>query len=244
MVACFLPTDWTIAARPFQHHHRFSMPRLLALLLAAALKLAQPQKIIQLSQVANDGTILPFTTDSKAQEKCKSAGCRDKHELCKFWAEEGECKSNPDFMEEKCPVSCGTCHAKTRRRKNVEKPEETVDPKYAERVLNQVLDYGVQQTAIGKEAKGTLARIEETIRYMQDGKTLALPFDILDNCINRHEHCSFWAYSGECESNKSFMNLNCAPSCFSCNLLDADARCPPNLDAEPAIRPGDLNKVR
>src|SRR6476660_2635684 len=35
--------------------------------------------------------------------------CKDTHELCSFWAEKGECLSNPSFMDTGCAVSCGTC---------------------------------------------------------------------------------------------------------------------------------------
>jgi prolyl 4-hydroxylase len=39
------------------------------------------------------------------------------------------------------------------------------------------------------------------------------------------------------------MATNCAPSCFTCHLIDIKARCPARVDAEPALRPGDLNKM-
>lgn len=40
------------------------------------------------------------------------------------------------------------------------------------------------------------------------------------------------------------MKTNCAPSCMSCHLIDIAARCPPlGDDVEPALQPGDLNKM-
>lgn len=39
------------------------------------------------------------------------------------------------------------------------------------------------------------------------------------------------------------MTTNCAPSCKSCEMIDIQNRCPPLVDATPALYPGDLNKM-
>lgn len=39
------------------------------------------------------------------------------------------------------------------------------------------------------------------------------------------------------------MTTNCAPSCKTCNLIDINNRCPKLVDAKPALRPGDLNRM-
>lgn len=39
------------------------------------------------------------------------------------------------------------------------------------------------------------------------------------------------------------MTVNCAPACKTCNLIDIKNRCPPLVDAIPALHPGDLNKM-
>ncbi|GKY94173.1 hypothetical protein MPSEU_000383300 [Mayamaea pseudoterrestris] len=196
--------------------------------------------------------ILEFRPDgsfhSLQDERNKNAiDCRDQHDLCSFWAEAGECTSNADFMEIGCPISCDTCEvfAAAQSSKALHNHElADVTPEQAAQLLEQSLDFGVRQSAVGNDAKGTLLKIQKTIDYMKDEKTLALPFDILENCLNGHELCSFWGYSGECETNKVFMNLNCAPTCFACNLVDMEEeRCPLVHDAEPALRPGDLNQM-
>lgn len=148
--------------------------------------------------------------------------CQDQHEHCSFWSSEGECLLNPDYMAVHCPKSCGTCArflAQHEQCTNHDSDRESVDPGYLELTLIKSLEFGVKQAAIGDTAPATLARIEATALYMRDEKTLSLPFDILEKCVNQHELCSFWAVEDECEDNKAFMNLNCAPACFSCNLL-------------------------
>lgn len=176
-------------------------------------------------------------------------GCTDQHELCSFWAEKGECKSNPGYMENNCPVSCGTCKKVERKltasssvNTNLAYPDD-VDPEVALQTMEQSTAFGLKQVASGVDMKATLIRIVESANYMKDAKTQSLPKDILDNCSNKHEMCAFWATVGECEKNKAYMTTQCSPSCFSCNMIDIAARCPPLEDAEPALHPGDLNKV-
>jgi len=36
--------------------------------------------------------------------------CQNRHPDCTFWALEGECEANPDYMLLKCAPSCKTCH--------------------------------------------------------------------------------------------------------------------------------------
>jgi hypothetical protein len=38
------------------------------------------------------------------------AGCEDAEERCWSWAEQGECKRNPGFMQVTCRVSCDACN--------------------------------------------------------------------------------------------------------------------------------------
>ena len=46
------------------------------------------------------------------------------------------------------------------------------------------------------------------------------------HCLNTHERCAFWASVGECEDNPGFMQVECAPACRCCELLDVKVRCP------------------
>lgn len=49
--------------------------------------------------------------------------------------------------------------------------------------------------------------------------------------------------AGECEVNPSYMKLQCAPSCQTCDQLSFEKRCPYDKDAPTALNPGDLNKL-
>lgn len=57
------------------------------------------------------------------------------------------------------------------------------------------------------------------------------------------ELCSYWAVQGECESNPTYMQKNCAPACQTCELLDIRLKCPMGEDNEPVYKPGDLNNL-
>lgn len=173
----------------------------------------------------------------------KRVACKDSHELCSFWAEHGECEKNPSYMEAHCPVSCETCDKLKLARREVKEVSKDVDPAVAQEIMDKSRAFGLRQIAAGADTKLTLIRIEESANYMKDEKTLALPKDILDNCSNKHEMCSFWAALGECENNIAYMTINCSPACFSCNMIDIKNRCPPLKNAQPALGPGDLQKV-
>jgi len=41
-----------------------------------------------------------------ASSEAESAGAKDEHEHCAFWAASGECKSNPQFMLSQCKAAC------------------------------------------------------------------------------------------------------------------------------------------
>jgi prolyl 4-hydroxylase len=200
---------------------------------------------------AGDAKNVVDNTDAAAADKA-AVKCKDKNKLCSFWATSGECEANPKYMTTACAKSCGTCDKVVKRRRKATAVKQTqmtqmypddVDPAVAEAIMDKSSAIGVRQLASGVDTKATLQRIEDALNYMTAEKTLALPKNILDNCSHKHELCAFWASLNECENNRAFMTVQCSPSCFSCELIDIGARCPPLDDAEPALRPGDLQKV-
>lgn len=69
--------------------------------------------------------------------------------------------------------------------------------------------------------------------------------ELRDDCLNRHELCLFWASIGECEANPGYMQMQCAPSCLSCDHLLFETRCPFDAEEPTIWRQGhnDLNNM-
>lgn len=104
--------------------------------------------------------------------------------------------------------------------------------------------YGKEQVADGDFKVKTLEHIREVNTYMIEKVFKEEKFvRVKDECQNRHELCAFWAAVGECDVNPKYMTVTCAPSCFSCEKIDFDYRCPRNHDLEDVFKPGDLNKM-
>ena len=40
-----------------------------------------------------------------------------------------------------------------------------------------------------------------------------------ETCIDKGEHCVYWAENGECQKNQAYMNDNCAASCYLCGSV-------------------------
>jgi prolyl 4-hydroxylase len=62
-------------------------------------------------------------------------------------------------------------------------------------------------------------------------------------CINKDKLCAFWASMDECETSASYMKVDCALACQSCDLLDVKSRCPLDPNAVDIWKPGDLNTM-
>eukprot|EP00562_Extubocellulus_spinifer_P022512 CAMPEP_0178629214 /NCGR_PEP_ID=MMETSP0698-20121128/9831_1 /TAXON_ID=265572 /ORGANISM="Extubocellulus spinifer, Strain CCMP396" /LENGTH=480 /DNA_ID=CAMNT_0020268507 /DNA_START=52 /DNA_END=1494 /DNA_ORIENTATION=+ len=179
----------------------------------------------------DDDRIDPDGADNDGYDECADA-YRD----CAHWAERGECAANAAYMHAHCPVSCHTCP---------EREDRTEEEKI---LLKQIREYGEPQAVIGAESSVVFFVIKEALAYMKDlvdakNPTHKMTPETIEKCNNRHEHCSFWAAIGECEANPSYMATTCAPSCKSCHLIDSATRCPIDPNAEPALAPGDLNKM-
>ena len=179
--------------------------------------------------------------DDDVDEGSNAPACEDKDELCSFWAQSGECDKNERYMSINCAVSCGTCDQV--RRMTITTKSKYSLTQYETDLIRQTEQFGVAQAAEGTQIKETIQKIQESVSYMNDEKTQALPRSILDVCENRNKLCAFWAVLGECEKNQAYMTTNCAPSCSSCHMIDIKTRCPPLDDAEPALRPGDLQRM-
>ncbi|KAL3780752.1 hypothetical protein ACHAW5_006422 [Stephanodiscus triporus] len=166
----------------------------------------------------------------------QEAECVDKEPRCAYWAAEGECEENPDYMLVECQLSCNSC------------PEPLVLSPEEARLMEAVAKYGVAQRVEGKKAPETLDVIRRTVNYMENdiytNSTYDLSEEILAECTNREDLCAFWAVIGECEKNPTYMKTKCAPSCRTCELIDINIRCPPiGDDVRPGLFPGELNAM-
>ena len=62
--------------------------------------------------------------------------------------------------------------------------------------------------------------------------------------LQSHSFVLFCSFApGECEANPSYMKINCAPACMSCDQLDVEKRCPLDPTVTDALYPGDIDKL-
>mmetsp|Transcript_29101 Transcript_29101/g.59056 ORF Transcript_29101/g.59056 Transcript_29101/m.59056 type:complete len:222 (-) Transcript_29101:1257-1922(-) len=82
-----------------------------------------------------------------------------------------------------------------------------------------------------EEIEGTRAVIDRSAQYLQDTILAEDKYlNVYANCINKHDLCSFWSYSGQCAQNPNYMIRDeyCLLACNACDKL---------LAREPAISP-------
>ncbi|KAI6210404.1 hypothetical protein M3Y96_00324500 [Aphelenchoides besseyi] len=72
-------------------------------------------------ETTQETTTEKSTTTSKSTDATKRPDinedepgiCKDRHDLCKFWASIGECESNKQWMNRACAISCDRCNGST-----------------------------------------------------------------------------------------------------------------------------------
>eukprot|EP00578_Thalassiosira_sp_NH16_P025821 CAMPEP_0181086912 /NCGR_PEP_ID=MMETSP1071-20121207/6000_1 /TAXON_ID=35127 /ORGANISM="Thalassiosira sp., Strain NH16" /LENGTH=475 /DNA_ID=CAMNT_0023168781 /DNA_START=130 /DNA_END=1557 /DNA_ORIENTATION=+ len=170
-------------------------------------------------------------------DAAKARACEDKEPECKDWSDMGECDNNPEYMLLHCQISCDSCP----------EPLDISDEESA--LLISVAEYGEPQRIEGENSHKTLDVVRKTVAYMDNyifghNPTHSLSGTVVAECTNKEELCAYWAAIGECEANKSYMKLKCAPSCQTCEFIDINSRCPPlGDDVRPALLPGELNAM-
>lgn len=129
-------------------------------------------------------------TGTNAQD-CAANGVCDGHPRCPVWKQEGECAKSAGYMKKHCPVSCG--YAAT-----------AIKSQTAAELMEESIQFGVKQEAVGESAEQTLDVISKSIEYMKEPRDVHF-------CKNKHEHCSFWATVGTFYSKFSCMRtfLDC-----------------------------------
>jgi prolyl 4-hydroxylase len=113
-------------------------------------------------------------------------------------------------------------------------------------LLDSMLSHGhlrqeISSVTLSKEREAVLRVLSKTYDHM-----IELTDELQSNCKNVDKRCAFWASSGECDVNPSYMLKSCAPACQSCVFPSYSERCPKpeGLDDTAAFKlPGDLNGV-
>jgi len=198
--------------------------------------------------------------------------CEDQHEHCHFWANLGECETNPRYMLKKCARTCRSCTLSApepwegdsengRQLVNVdydedEEEEDSDDDEQEDDDDDEdfnigedydELSFGVEQS-VSDDHNDEVTRqvIAASVDYMKN-VVLANPDKynkvIVKACRNEDALCAFWAGIGECDKNPGYMKINCAPVCQSCDHIDHRTRCPLDPNVKDALLPGDLHRM-
>jgi len=150
--------------------------------------------------------------------------CLDTHDNCSFWAKEGECQTNPNYMLSACMKSCMACSDNTTL--ELDEFGLTVAQNFEmKEILAEVENYGVAQEVDFPQKKLALFVIRRTISYMKVFVNAKHPTHRLSNeriskCKNNYPECSAWASAGECETNETVMIFYCGPACRLCHKIE------------------------
>ncbi len=163
-------------------------------------------------------TVTPVCEDKNeaCMDSAESAGnCTSTK--CAFWATEGECTSNPNYMNVNCEQSCGLCG-------DVEGPPE---PECTDE-NEQCPEWAVQGECTRNEAYMSV-NCKDSCGYCgcEDQNADCADFLSSNNTCIQFK-CELWASQGECENNVDYMTIYCRKSCDLCvdlSCIDEDSRC-------------------
>ena len=149
-------------------------------------------------------------TQTEHTASTSDPSCEDANDDCEFWASDGECEGNPDYMLENCAMACDAC---------VERASSAPTRKSTERPTKKP----TESPREGPTTKPTMLR----------GQSERAAADPNTPCEDANDDCESWASNGECEENPDYMLENCARACDVC-VTGAPAPAPapqvPNLD--------------
>ena len=169
------------------------------------------------SNVTSSPTLTPVCEDKN--EACQETGEFGNCSLtkCAFWASEGECTNNPNYMNVNCEQSCGLCG-------DAEGPPE---PACADENAS-CPDWAVQGECTRNEAYMSV-NCKDSCGYCgceNQNTDCADPLSSNNTCIQ--SKCELWSSQGECENNVDYMTIYCRKSCDQCvdlSCIDEDSRC-------------------
>lgn len=85
--------------------------------------------------------------------------------------------------------------------------------------MERTTEFGVKQDILGRDSYELSLIVKETRKYIDSDVVLDLQPELFLNCWNRYKDCTVWVQQGECDTNKEWMHVNCAPACRSCHLI-------------------------
>jgi len=162
---------------------------------------------------------------SLSNRQSKTEECADFHPQCSYWANNGQCVLNPEYMSNACRDSCWLCVDEDKLRNEDDWTEEAIQ----RRKVYANFDPGVEQVVEGtedesKKVEHVLTQMERYARYNVTEQLANLPTD-LAACRNDYKLCAFWASVGECEHNFAFSVTNCPLACRFCEHAVDFERC-------------------
>jgi len=196
--------------------------------------------------------------------------CIDSNKQCSFWAKEGECDANPNYMLQYCRLSCNVCDndPDSESWETVECVDDdencsdwAIDGRCEKNpramatackkscgVCSEKFDTGALQIIPPTDtnsARSILNVIHDSHTYyhthIAQNDTLA---NIRSGCLNQHVQCAEWAHMGECDVNPKYMKMKCALACRSCDMLELSIRCPLDPEEPEALNDvGDLDRL-
>ena len=155
---------------------------------------AAPQRRLQFARLFNKEDSVP------------GGACEDKNEDCDGWATEGECESNPGYMNTECPLSCKRCTALA----NATRPKRRRPP--ARTGCHDEEGFGCAAKAKARAQEINPNSLTLTLTATLN-LTLTLPFPVTgDPDPNPNQ-------AGGCDTDKGEMLPRCPKTCNVCNFM-------------------------
>ncbi|KAK6745940.1 hypothetical protein RB195_012197 [Necator americanus] len=160
--------------------------------------------------------IVTTTPAGPAQETCFN-----EQQCCAPWANRGQCRLNPAYMNAWCKASCGICRPTTYNLNSarivtrcavlgrLEENAPGIHPGWWKIVVKLVEDVELQghKLVIHNQIADTPATSPPSVTP---------PPSSGGTCFNQHYCCIAWASRGYCSSRYDYMNQYCKPSCNLC----------------------------
>jgi hypothetical protein len=172
---------------------------------------------------AEDGTCgslnsLPGDQEEEEEEDDDDDDCVDTDpELCKVYASDGVCDTNPKWMYCNCPQSCKICSDKTLREQlhcDDDEEDEDEEEDFCEDMNENCLTWAENDECTKNPkymSKNCCKSCGEQEQQLQERVMYA--------CVDLNNKCKRWAddkSKDPCTNNSDFMMKNCPVSCHLC----------------------------